>query len=51
MVIAVFAALIVPFAGNTLGAAFVFFLKRGMSERFQKALLGFAAGVMVAAVP
>ena len=49
MVIAVFTALIVPFAGNTLGAAFVFFLKRGMSERFQKALLGFAAGVMVAA--
>lgn len=42
-------ALIVPFAGNTLGAALVFFLKDGMGERFQKALLGFAAGVMIAA--
>lgn len=49
MLIALCVALIVPFAGNTLGAAFVFFLKRAMSERFQKALLGFAAGVMVAA--
>ncbi len=49
MIIAICVALIVPFAGNTLGAAFVFFLKRGMGERFQKALLGFAAGVMVAA--
>ncbi len=42
-------ALIVPFAGNTLGAALVFLLKHGMSDRFQKALLGFAAGVMIAA--
>lgn len=49
MLIALCTALIVPFAGNTLGAAFVFFLRRGMSARFQKALLGFAAGVMVAA--
>lgn len=49
MVIALCVALLVPFAGNTLGAAFVFFMRHGMSERFQKALLGFAAGVMVAA--
>ncbi len=42
-------ALILPFAGNTLGAAFVFFMRRGMSEWFQKLLLGFAAGVMIAA--
>ncbi|MCI9129768.1 MAG: ZIP family metal transporter [Eggerthellaceae bacterium] len=49
MVIALAVALIVPFAGNTIGAAFVFFMRRGMSEGFQKALLGFAAGVMIAA--
>lgn len=42
-------ALIVPFAGNTMGAALVFLLRHGMSERFSKALLGFAAGVMIAA--
>ena len=42
-------ALVVPFLGNTLGAALVFLMRRGMSERFTKALLGFAAGVMVAA--
>ncbi|WP_165045540.1 ZIP family metal transporter [Adlercreutzia sp. ZJ138] len=42
-------ALVVPFAGNTLGAAFVFLLRHGMSERFSKALVGFAAGVMIAA--
>ena len=32
-----------------LGASFVFFMKRDMPERLQKALLGFASGVMVAA--
>lgn len=42
-------ALIVPFLGNTVGASLVLFLRRGMSERFTKALLGFAAGVMIAA--
>lgn len=42
-------ALIVPFAGNTLGAALVFLMRHGMSERFTKALLGFAGGVMIAA--
>lgn len=42
-------ALVLPFLGNTIGAAFVFFMGKGMSERFQKLLLGFAAGVMVAA--
>lgn len=32
-----------------LGASFVFFMKRDMPDRLQKALLGFASGVMVAA--
>lgn len=41
--------LIIPFAGTTLGAAMVFLLKKEMSSKLQKALLGFASGVMIAA--
>ncbi len=41
--------LLIPLAGTMLGAAFVFFIKKEMSARLQKALLGFASGVMVAA--
>jgi len=43
------AALLIPFAGTVLGAAFVFFMKKEMSPLLQKTLLGFASGVMVAA--
>ena len=39
----------IPFAGTTLGAAMVFLLKKELSEKVEKALLGFAAGVMIAA--
>lgn len=46
---AIITALLIPFLGTTLGSAFVFFMKREMPELFQKALLGFASGVMVAA--
>ena len=35
--------------GTALGAACVFLMKRNMSQRLQKILTGFAAGVMVAA--
>lgn len=42
-------ALCVPFLGTALGSSFVFFLKEQMGELLQKALLGFAAGVMIAA--
>ena len=38
-----------PLLGTTLGAACVFFLRREMSRTLQRALQGFAAGVMVAA--
>ena len=38
-----------PFLGTALGAGMVFFLKKEMSDKLQKALLGFAAGVMIAA--
>ena len=35
--------------GTSLGACFVFFLKKGLSEKVNRALTGFAAGVMTAA--
>ena len=42
-------ALLIPFLGTALGAAFVFFLKKAMPDLVQKILLGVASGVMVAA--
>ena len=42
-------AILLPFLGTTLGAAFVFFLKGTMGRWLQRLLTGFAAGVMVAA--
>jgi len=41
--------ILIPFLGTSLGAAMVFFLKKEISSVVQKALTGFAAGVMVAA--
>jgi len=41
--------ILIPFVGTSLGAAMVFVLKDKMSEKLQKGLTGFAAGVMVAA--
>ena len=41
--------IMIPFIGTTAGAACVFFLKQEIKPNVQKALLGFAAGVMVAA--
>lgn len=41
--------ILIPFAGTTLGAACVLFLRGNFNQRVQKALLGFASGVMVAA--
>ena len=38
-----------PFLGTSLGAAMVFFLRKQVPAKLQKALTGFAAGVMVAA--
>ena len=40
---------LLPFLGTSLGAGCVFFLKRGMNPLLQRALTGFAAGVMAAA--
>ena len=41
--------LLVPLLGTSLGAACVFFLKKGLGDRVQRGLTGFASGVMVAA--
>lgn len=49
MVESVLMELLLPFLGTALGAGCVFFLKRGMNPLVQRALTGFAAGVMVAA--
>ena len=49
MNIEVLSAIFLPFLGTTLGAAGVFFLKGEMNKTLQRALMGFAAGVMVAA--
>ena len=45
----IFVALMIPFLGTSLGASCVFFLKDRLNPLVQKALLGFASGVMVAA--
>ena len=42
-------SILIPFLGTALGAAMVFFLKKQISDGVQKALTGFAAGVMTAA--
>lgn len=42
-------ALLIPFLGTALGSATVFFLKKEINPKLQKALMGFASGVMVAA--
>ena len=41
--------LLIPLLGTMLGASFVFLIKNQLPNRLQKALLGFASGVMVAA--
>lgn len=45
----VFIGLMIPLVGTTFGAGMVFILKKQMKKELQKALLGFAAGVMIAA--
>ena len=41
--------IMIPFVGTSLGAALVFFMKREIHPLLQRALTGFATGVMVAA--
>ena len=44
-----FYGILIPFLGTSLGATCVFFMKKTLSDTVQRALTGFAAGVMVAA--
>lgn len=41
--------ILIPFLGTTLGSACVLFMKKELNTMVQRALVGFAAGVMVAA--
>ena len=44
-----FLGIMIPFLGTALGSACVFFMKKSLGDLVQRALAGFAAGVMVAA--
>lgn len=41
--------ILIPFIGTILGSSLVFFMKNKINDKIQKFLLGFAAGVMIAA--
>lgn len=41
--------ILIPFLGTSLGSSMVFFMKKDMSSSFKKMIVGFAAGVMIAA--
>lgn len=41
--------ILIPFLGTSLGSSFVFLMKNKLNKKLEKILLGFAAGVMVAA--
>ena len=43
------AGIMIPFIGTSLGSSLVFFLKKTMNQKVQKMIVGFAAGVMIAA--
>ena len=49
MRIEVIEGILIPFLGTVLGAACVFFMRGPMSDRLNRALTGFASGVMVSA--
>ena len=49
MIKTVLLGLLIPFVGTAAGAACVFFLRKDLKRSVQRALNGFAAGVMAAA--
>ena len=49
MLINIFEGILIPFVGTTIGSACVFFMRQTLSKSVQRALAGFAAGIMVAA--
>lgn len=44
-----YAMLFIPLLGTTLGSAMVFFMRNRINPKVEKTLMGFAAGVMIAA--
>ena len=44
-----FLGIIIPFIGTTAGSALVYFMRHEIGDKVQRALTGFASGVMVAA--
>ena len=49
MMAEVIRGILIPFLGTSLGAACVFFMRGAIHQQVQRALIGFASGVMVAA--
>ena len=49
MRINIFEGILIPFVGTTIGSACVFFMRQTLNKSVQRALAGFAAGIMVAA--
>ena len=49
MLLNIFKGILIPFVGTTLGATCVFFMRKTLNTSVQRALTGFAAGIMVAA--
>ena len=41
--------ILIPFIGTTLGSILVFFIKNNINNKYEKFMLGFASGVMIAA--
>lgn len=49
MSLEIFQGILIPFVGTSLGSACVFFMKKSLNVAIQKALTGFASGIMVSA--
>ena len=43
-------SIVIIFAATTLGSSFVFFVRKKMSDKVFSLILGFASGIMIAAV-
>ena len=50
MQINIFEGILIPFVGTTLGAACVFFMRKTLGKLLQRALAGFAAGIMLSLI-
>ena len=46
MLLNIFKGILIPFVGTTLGATCVFFMRKTLNTSVQRALTGFAAGIM-----